>query len=67
MNRRLLGTAACSVAAVSAVAQPADSKDNERPNIVVIIADDLLSSELGCYGGQNIETPNIDRLAHEGV
>lgn len=39
----------------------------EQPNIVVIIADDLLSSEIGCYGGQNIKTPNIDRLAAEGV
>lgn len=38
-----------------------------RPNIVVIIADDLLSSELSCYGGRNINTPNIDRLAREGV
>lgn len=40
---------------------------DSRPNIVVIIADDLLSSELSCYGGQNIDTPNIDRIAREGV
>ncbi len=38
-----------------------------RPNIVVVIADDLLTTELSCYGGQNISTPNIDRLAAEGV
>ncbi|MBB4037256.1 putative sulfatase [Dysgonomonas hofstadii] len=41
-------------------------KDN-RPNIVVIVADDLLSSELSCYGGQNLVTHNIDKLASEGV
>ena len=39
----------------------------QRPNIVVVIADDLATSELGCYGGKNVATPNIDRLAREGV
>ncbi|MDR1865831.1 MAG: sulfatase [Bacteroidales bacterium] len=39
----------------------------ERPNIVVIMADDLASHEIGCYGGKNIATPNIDRIAREGV
>ncbi len=38
-----------------------------RRNIVVIIADDLARNELGCYGGKNVRTPNIDRLAQEGV
>jgi arylsulfatase A-like enzyme len=33
-----------------------------RPNIVVIVADDLASHEIGCYGGTNISTPNIDRI-----
>ena len=39
----------------------------QRPNIVVVVADDLASSELGCYGGKNMPTPNIDRIAREGV
>ncbi|MEW4561982.1 sulfatase [Bremerella sp. JC770] len=38
---------------------------SERPNIVWIIADDL-SPELGCYGYQGVQTPNIDRLADQG-
>ncbi|MEZ5326536.1 MAG: sulfatase-like hydrolase/transferase [Verrucomicrobiales bacterium] len=36
----------------------------ERPNIVIIMADDMGYSDAGCYGGE-IETPNIDRLAAE--
>ncbi len=39
----------------------------DKPNIVIIMADDLLTSELSCYGGVNINTPNIARLAEEGV
>lgn len=38
-----------------------------RPNIVVIVADDLAPYELSCYGGRNLQTPNIDRIAREGV
>ena len=38
----------------------------ERPNIIVILLDDLGYSDLGCYGGE-IDTPNIDALAENGV
>jgi arylsulfatase A-like enzyme len=37
-----------------------------RPNIIVIMADDMGFSDLGCYGGE-IQTPNLDRLATEGM
>lgn len=37
-----------------------------RPNIVVMLADDMGFSDLGCYGSE-IETPNLDRLAAAGV
>ncbi len=39
----------------------------ERPNIVLIVADDLGWGEVGCYGQQKIPTPNIDRLAADGI
>lgn len=38
----------------------------ERPNVLLILADDLGYSDIGCYGG-DIETPNLDRLASNGV
>lgn len=38
-----------------------------RPSVIVILADDLGSADLGCYGSLNIRTPNLDRLAAEGV
>ncbi|XP_064133965.1 arylsulfatase D-like isoform X2 [Loxodonta africana] len=38
-----------------------------RPNILLIMADDLGIGDLGCYGNHTLRTPNIDRLATEGV
>ena len=45
--------------------QQIDSWD--PPNIVVLIADDLASNEIGCYGGVNAKTPHIDQLATDGL
>ncbi|MCF7818658.1 MAG: arylsulfatase [Kiritimatiellales bacterium] len=50
-------------AGIAGAAQAADTKD--RPNILLIIADDMGFSDLGCYGSE-IKTPNLDRLAAEG-
>ncbi len=44
----------------------ADSPPAKRPNIVVILSDDMGFSDLGCYGGE-IRTPNLDALASHGV
>ena len=38
-----------------------------KPNIIFILADDLGYGDLGCYGATKVKTPNIDRLAHEGM
>jgi arylsulfatase A-like enzyme len=41
--------------------------EGNRPNIIFIMADDMGYGDLGCYGAQKIATPNIDRLAQEGI
>ncbi len=39
----------------------------DKPNVIVIFTDDQGWADLGCYGSPNIETPNIDRMAREGI
>ena len=57
----------CASAVVAfAVGLPAAAAPADRPNILVILADDLGWSDLGCYGGE-IPTPHIDRLAAGGL
>lgn len=46
--------------------QAGQREKSDRPNIVIILTDDMGYSDLGCYGGE-IQTPNIDSLAHNGL
>jgi uncharacterized sulfatase len=43
------------------------SSFSAQPNLILILADDLGYADLGCYGNTFNETPNIDRLAREGM
>ncbi len=43
------------------------TRKQKLPNIVLIVVDDLGWSDLGCYGSEFYETPNVDRLASEGL
>lgn len=60
--RHLPGLALCTATLAIAAAAPA-----ARPNIVLFLADDMGYADLGCYGGKDIRTPTIDRLARDGV
>jgi arylsulfatase len=50
----------------AAIAPPAQAADGDKPNFLVILADDLGYSDLGAYGGE-IQTPHVDRLAENGL
>jgi len=45
----------------------AEIEYKQKPNIVFIMADDLGYGDLGCYGQENIKTPNLDKLASQGL
>lgn len=54
----------CTAPATPVFSKP---KVNQKPNIVIILADDLGYGDLGAYGCPDIKTPNLDRLANQGV
>jgi hypothetical protein len=41
--------------------------EKRRPNLVIIFTDDQGYADLGCFGAEDFETPNLDRMAAEGV
>ncbi|MBE0537030.1 MAG: arylsulfatase [Phycisphaerae bacterium] len=67
LNRRsFLHLAGISALGLTASAVCARANGSKRPNVAIILADDLGFSDIGCYGGE-IETPNLDRLAAAGL
>ena len=55
------------LALAAAALLAADVTAAEKPNIIFILSDDVARGDLGCYGQKKIHTPNIDRMAREGM
>ena len=49
-----------------AILPPATADNANRPNVIVLLADDLGSQDIGCYGGP-VRTPHLDGLAESGI
>ena len=70
---RLIGALLCACFLLALAA--ADSRSQQRPaadaaprpNVLLIMTDDMVYADLGSYGGKDIKTPNLDRLARDGV
>ena len=73
LERKKLTILSALVLTVTLITTPAHAQDslksgqkNKRPNILLIVADDMGYSDLGSYGGE-IKTPVLDQLAQQGV
>ena len=77
LNSRMATAAAlltpilCMPGAVSAKSHknslPDKVNSREQPNVIIILADDLGYGDLECYGAKNVSTPNVNRLADQGI
>lgn len=77
LNSRMATAAAlltpilCMPGAVSAKSHKNSLSDKvnsrEQPNVIIILADDLGYGDLECYGAKNVSTPNVNRLAEQGI
>lgn len=67
-RRKFMGTAAAGAAGLAFMGPGSDARAGvSRPNIVIIMADDLGWGDIGCYGSEGINTPSLDRLAEGGA
>jgi arylsulfatase A len=64
LTRRIFTLLCCALLGSLVVARAATTS---KPNVVLILADDLGWTDLACYGSKFYETPNIDRLARDGM
>ena len=61
------GVVGCLLVAVWSMGAVSAGKEARRPNLVLILVDNIGYGDLGCYGNREIRTPHVDRLAEQGV
>jgi len=66
-RREFMKGCASALAGTALISQRTSARENNRPNVVLIVSDDHGRETLGCYGNPVIKTPNLDALAAEGV
>ncbi len=65
--KRTLSLSACGVSMLQAIAITGADKLPDKPNIIIILADDIGYGDLSAYGARRVQTPNFDRLASNGI
>src|SRR3954454_2009098 len=63
----ILVACALIVSQAAMISAPQRTSRSRKPNIIVILADDLGFGDLGVYGQKYIRTPNLDRMAQDGI
>jgi len=66
-HKEFLKAAGIVAAGMLGINTQAQTKETKKPNIIFILADDLGYAEIGCNGSDKYKTPNIDKLASEGI
>lgn len=66
-RRKFLKAVGAGTASLPLRAEDVEKDGNQRPNVLLIVPDEWRAQALGCMGNRDLQTPNLDRLASEGV
>jgi len=63
----IFGATTVTAAIAVSCSSPSNLSDKDKPNFIIILADDQGYNDLGCFGSEKIKTPHIDKMAEEGL